>query len=331
MTLDDSEIRDFDAQIEPLEAEIAKRMGPTKPRSRLRFRHVPSCLCRALRSLKELRQDLLGRFVTVSGLVASMSSAKVVEVERNLLCACGARYTVQTPPIDANGSQAPGFCEGCGGAPVNFKDLGGGTMTDYQEIRLQDIAGLHCSHAIVVLTGELVSSAVPGDLVVVGGMLRARWPTAWCPRESKRLTMQLVLDARDLRPLHEAPPRSLLHLPPAEDCWRQRRQMVMSVAPHLHGLEVPKLAVLLALLASSEKDETRSDARVPMRQHPHLLLLGDPGTGKTQLLQCAMRRVRIAVLGIGAGVVAGFAPGFVSLGNGKCGWGTQDSIVHLIL
>ncbi|CAL1133987.1 unnamed protein product [Cladocopium goreaui] len=112
-------------------------------------------------------------------------------------------------------------------------------MIDYQEIRLQDIAGLHCSHAIVVLTGELVSSAVPGDLVVVGGMLRARWPS-WARDSSKRLTMQLVLDARDLRPLHEAPPRSLLHLPPAEDCWRQRRQMVMSVAPHLHGLEADR-------------------------------------------------------------------------------------------
>ena len=45
---------------------------------------------------------------------------------------------------------------------------------------------------------------------------------------------------RSASALCQAPPRSLLHLPPAEDCWRQRRQMVMSVAPHLHGLEADR-------------------------------------------------------------------------------------------
>ena len=49
-----------------------------------------------------------------------------------------------------------------------------------------------------------IGSMVP-SCSVSGGMLRARWPSWPSARDSsKRLTMQLVLDARDLRPLHEA-------------------------------------------------------------------------------------------------------------------------------
>ena len=44
--------KDFDAQIESIETEVARQLSPEKP-TRLRFRHVPSCLCRPLRSMKD--------------------------------------------------------------------------------------------------------------------------------------------------------------------------------------------------------------------------------------------------------------------------------------
>lgn len=44
--------KDFDAQIESIETEVARQLSPKKP-TRLRFRHVPSCLCRPLRSMKD--------------------------------------------------------------------------------------------------------------------------------------------------------------------------------------------------------------------------------------------------------------------------------------
>lgn len=44
--------KDFDAQIESIETEVARQLSPKKP-TRLWFRHVPSCLCRPLRSMKD--------------------------------------------------------------------------------------------------------------------------------------------------------------------------------------------------------------------------------------------------------------------------------------
>eukprot|EP00913_Durusdinium_trenchii_P017522 g16463.t1 len=224
---EETDLTDFDANISRLESILAQQLGRSRPR--LRFRHIPSFLLHAVHHMKELRHDLVGCFLTFSGLVASMSSVKVAEFTRSFECSC-----VRPPEA--------GCCGGCGGD--SFKDLGG-AMIDYQEIRLQDTGLQNCSHAQVVLCGELVSSCVPGDLVVVCGVLRARWPN-WAPK--KRLMVQLILDARDLHQLHEAPRRSLVAMPPAADPWQQRRQM--STAGR--GLVPRTAAAVLEALATSE-------------------------------------------------------------------------------
>lgn len=130
-----------------------------------------------------------------------------------------------------------------------------------------------------------------------------------------------------------------------DDEWKARTQIVNAVAPWLSGVPVPKLALLLTLIGgvpadSSAPSQSNKDAKwrkylandpaeekqttpltdvsvkidaaaaadkVHTRTTPHLLLLGDPGTGKSQLLQAASelagRCVRTTGLGCsGAGL-----------------------------
>ena len=62
-----------------------------------------------------------------------------------------------------------------------------------------------------------------------------------------------------------------------------RHELVNSVCGQLSGLFDAKLAVMLVLLGglSSQSGTART------RGEPHLLLVGDPGTGKSQLMKFA--------------------------------------------
>lgn len=60
-----------------------------------------------------------------------------------------------------------------------------------------------------------------------------------------------------------------------------RRALVNSVCPSLAGLFDVKLALLLVLLGGVPSES--KDART--RGQPHMLMVGDPGTGKSQLMK----------------------------------------------
>ncbi|MEW5300243.1 MAG: hypothetical protein WDW36_003185 [Sanguina aurantia] len=82
----------------------------------------------------------------------------------------------------------------------------------------------------------------------------------------------------------------------------QLRQLVQSLCPSIYGHELVKAGLLLALFGGVRKnaeDEDQSgggsrapgaaagDARVAIRGSIHVLVVGDPGLGKSQLLQAA--------------------------------------------
>lgn len=58
--------------------------------------------------------------------------------------------------------------------------------------------------------------------------------------------------------------------------------LVQSLCPTIFGHEVVKAGLLLALFGGSEKDSAE------YRAQSHVLVVGDPGLGKSQMLQsCA--------------------------------------------
>lgn len=82
------------------------------------------------------------------------------------------------------------------------------------------------------------------------------------------------------------------------------------------------LAVVLAggsqLKENKEEDENAESAITP-RSQSHLLLVGDPGTGKSQLLRFASKIIRRSVLTTGIGSTsAGLTVTAVMVGWLKC-------------
>ncbi|WIA40343.1 hypothetical protein OEZ86_013710 [Tetradesmus obliquus] len=66
----------------------------------------------------------------------------------------------------------------------------------------------------------------------------------------------------------------------------QLRQLVSALCPTIYGHELVKAGLLLSLFGGVRKHGT-SNNRVPIRGDINLLLVGDPGLGKSQLLQAA--------------------------------------------
>ena len=60
--------------------------------------------------------------------------------------------------------------------------------------------------------------------------------------------------------------------------------LVSSLCPSIYGHELVKAGLLLALFGGTSK-YTNDSAFVPVRGDPHVLVVGDPGLGKSQMLQ----------------------------------------------
>ena len=60
--------------------------------------------------------------------------------------------------------------------------------------------------------------------------------------------------------------------------------LVSSLCPSIYGHELVKAGLLLALFGGTSK-YTNDAAFVPVRGDPHVLVVGDPGLGKSQMLQ----------------------------------------------
>ena len=81
-----------------------------------------------------------------------------------------------------------------------------------------------------------------------------------------------------------------------------RNIILKSVCPQLHGLKTVKLAFLLALLGGVPRSEP--DGGATIRGDSHLLIVGDPGMGKSQLLRYAAQVAPRSVLTSGVGSTA---------------------------
>jgi replicative DNA helicase Mcm len=155
------------------------------------------------------------------------------------------------------------------------EDLPPGQLPRYLDIRLED---------------DLVDSARPGDRVSVTSIVRAEKQTVG---ERGRLrTFNIYLDAnfvdvvgKETEVVEITPEDEKQILEAARDPWVQRK-LVMSLAPSIYGYEDVKEGILYLLFGGTAKHLPDG---VNIRGDENVLLIGDPGTAKSQLLQYVSR------------------------------------------
>ncbi|KAL1595039.1 MCM DNA helicase complex subunit [Paraconiothyrium brasiliense] len=261
-------------------------------------------------TLRQLRQSHLNCLVRVSGVVTRRSGVfpqlKYVKFDCNK---CGT--TLGPFHQDSNVEVKISFCSNCqsrGPFTVNSERT---VYRNYQKLTLQESpgtvpAGRLPRHREVILLWDLIDSAKPGEEIEVTGVYRNNYDASLNNKNGFPV-FATIIEANHVVKSHD----QLAGFRLSETDEQQIRQLskdpqivdkiVNSIAPSIYGHTDIKTAVALSLFGGVSKEAA---GRHAMRGDINVLLLGDPGTAKSQVLKYVEKTAHRAVFATGQGASA---------------------------
>ncbi|KAF7704553.1 hypothetical protein HF521_021625 [Silurus meridionalis] len=251
-----------------------------------------------LTHLKMLKASLYGKFVAIRGTVVRVSNIKPICSKMAFICnLCGdtqslalpdGKYTVPTKCLQRE-------CRGRSFTPNRSSPL---TVTvDWQNIKTYSRT-IECE-----LTQDLVDSCVPGDMVTISGVIKVSNEEGFGRNKKDKCMFLLYIEAKSIsnskgqKNKSASEPEgqeasvefSLKDLYAIQEIQAQEdlfKLIVNSLCPAIYGHLLVKAGLILALFGGCHKYVDDKN-RIPIRGDPHMLVVGDPGLGKSQMLQAA--------------------------------------------
>ncbi|XP_024028712.1 probable DNA helicase MCM8 [Morus notabilis] len=273
-------------------------------------------------ALKNLKAAYIDKLVSVRGSVVKVSTVRPLVVQMSFDCA---KCKTSISRIFPDGKfSPPATCDLNGCKSKIFVPIRStAQMIDFQKIRIQELLkpedheeGRVPRTVECELSEDLVDACIPGDVVTVTGIIRVinnymdigggksksknqgfyyLYLEAFSIKNSKsnsssedsedsnckaRPTELFDLFSFSSRDLEFVVKFSEEH---GTDTFRQ---LVQSICPSIYGHELVKAGITLALFGGVRKYSNDGN-KVPVRGDIHVIIVGDPGLGKSQLLQAA--------------------------------------------
>jgi len=257
--------------------------------------------------LRKVDTSFLDRMLAVSGMVVRTSELRPLVVDAAWVCPNG-HTTIQEQ--DDLQLEKPPRCELCGEARNFELDRKQSRFIDFQIVRIQELPeelppGQLPQFFDVNLEGDIVNTARPGDRVVLTGILRA--VPDYSPGQLRMRLFRSQIDCNfvevtgkepeqiQITKQDEAMIRSVASGPDTYE------KLIGSMAPAILGHEPEKEAILLLLVGGTSNllpDGTK------LRGDINILLVGDPGTAKSELLKFTAQVAPRGLFASGRGTTA---------------------------
>ena len=253
--------------------------------------------------IKYLDKDNVGELVQTTALVKNITPLRLKLMTAIYSCKhCGHFHEVEE---NSETATLPRICKMCG-SKIGFKLLPEeSTYDDYKYLSLEEPLELRTGgdsrEFKARVDGYLASpyyNIKPGDVCDVTGILKVEF-------NEKTKALDLIIDVWHIKPLNDAYEEIKLY----DDDIQQIKELsqnedifqilVDSIAPEVYGYEYIKEGLVLQMF---EGNRPRDGGINNKERHLiHILLIGDPGIGKSKLIESVVENSPKAIKSNGAG------------------------------
>ncbi|KAL9643786.1 hypothetical protein ABK040_016088 [Willaertia magna] len=267
---------------------------------RVRIKNLPT-----VESVRDLRYSSLNQLIAIRGVVtrrtAMFPQLKFVKYD---CVKCGESLS----PIIVRNSDVPkpSSCPNCSGKNCFIINESKTVYSNHQKITIQEPPGTVPAGRIprskdVILTDDLIDCVRPGEEVIVTGIYKQNYD-AFLNVKQGFPVFATIIEANYVEKLFDKRNESITKQDEFKIQTLSKHPYIQekikkSIAPSIYGHENIKLGIALSLFGGvrrvSEEHTTRGDINV--------LLLGDPGTAKSQVLKYVEKTANRAVYTTGKG------------------------------
>ncbi|KAI5186824.1 DNA replication licensing factor MCM5 [Nematocida homosporus] len=224
--------------------------------------------------IRKLDAEHLNRISTVRGIVLSVSSIATRSISLYVFCKTCMNSKMVNEAI-------PKKCESCSGTDTFIAIPEKSILQDSQMIKVQEVfedlpTGDIPRHLMAMATGGLVDRVVPGSTVTITGVYMIGHTKQATPF-IRIFGMDTNTGAAGIQPMHRPLKKAMTSHAPIP-----RQTIIKSIAPEVFGHKDIKLALACALFSGVRR--SFGDG-ITVRGDINVLLLGDPGIAKSQMLK----------------------------------------------
>ena len=260
------------------------------------------------KGLRDINADVINKLLGVSGMV--VRSSEVKPFGKRIAYRCLNCNQINLSQLKGLSLRKPQRCLNCSEKELEM-DIENSLFIDFQLVRLQELpedlpAGQLPHYIEVTILGDLVDQCRPGDRVMLTGVVRIDQESSSftsgnsSSSQIKNSLFRLRMEGNNIEYLGgragDKKTRSIERISISAEDEKQivamskkpdiYEKLISSFAAHVYGHEVIKESILLLIVGSVNKKLDDGSAR---RGDINILLVGDPGTAKSEMLKFAAK------------------------------------------